>query len=197
MFRLISNIVASFIRTATLAQRLDDAVTLSDGQREQIANLESELAYTYRRIEHMRFELDEAEAEAAYVAANRKWSYSDEQVATITDDNAALRRSLAEMRAERDALKAERDEAKAAFAEAVRQWNKLLDDMRCKRDALKNEVATLRAAATPRPAGDDSQYEETAYGWRRITPEKFAALNELVDRADPFDGGCAHDCADR
>jgi chromosome segregation ATPase len=165
MFRLISNIVASFIRTATLAQRLDDAVTLSDGQREQIANLESELAYTYRRIEHMRFELDEAEAEAAYVAANRKWSYSDEQVATITDDNAALRRSLAEMRAERD--------------------------------ALRNEVATLRAAATPRPAGDDSQYEETAYGWRRITPEKFAALNELVDRADPFDGGCAHDCADR
>jgi len=119
MFRLISNIVASFIRTATLAQRLDDAVTLSDGQREQIANLESELAYTYRRIEHMRFELDEAEAEAAYVAANRKWSYSDEQVATITDDNAALRRSLAEMRAERDALKAERDEARREACELL------------------------------------------------------------------------------
>lgn len=169
MFRLISNIVASFIRTATLAQRLDDAVTLSDGQREQIANLESELAYTYRRIEHMRFELDEAEAEAAYVAANRKWSYSDEQVATITDDNAALRRSLAEMRTERDALKAERNTAKAAFAEAVQQWNKLdaqLNDMRCERDALKNEVATLRASATPRPASPD---------------------------LDPFDGGCAAD----
>lgn len=111
-------------------------------------------------------------------------------------------------------LKTDRDEAKAAFAEAVRQWNKLNDqlevvtddnaalrrslaEMRAERDALRNEVATLRAAATPRPAGDDSQYEETAYGWRRITPEKFAALNELVDRADPFDGGCAHDCADR
>jgi hypothetical protein len=111
-------------------------------------------------------------------------------------------------------LKAERDEAKAAFASAIHHWNKLSDqlevvtddnaslrkslaDMRAERDALRNEVATLRAAATPRPAGDDSQYEETAYGWRRITPEQFAALNELADRADPFDGGCAHDCADR
>lgn len=132
MFRIISNIVTSIVRHASIAQRLDDAVTLSDGQREQIANLESELAYTYRRIEHMRFQLDEAEA--AHVKVNREWSYSDEQVATITDDNAALRRSLAEMRAERD--------------------------------ALRNEVATLHASATPRPASPD---------------------------LDPFDGGCAAD----
>lgn len=69
-------------------------------------------------------------------------------------------------------LKAERDEAKAAFAEAVRQWNKLdahletvtddnlslrrsLAEMRAERDALRNEVATLRASATPRPASPD------------------------------------------
>lgn len=150
MFRLVSNIVASFIRTATLAQRLDDAVSFADGQSDCIKDLELELAYAYRRIEHMRFELDKAEA--AYVAANREWSDSDEQMGIITDDNAALRRSLAEMRSERDALK-------AAFAAAVQQWNKLdaqLDDMRCERDALRNEVATLRAAATQRAAGYDS-----------------------------------------
>lgn len=122
MFRLVSNIVASFIRTATLAQRLDDAVSFADGQSDCIKDLELELAYAYRRIEHMRFELDKAEA--AYVAANREWSDSDEQMGIITDDNAALRRSLAEMRSERD--------------------------------ALKNEVATLRAAATQRAAGYDS-----------------------------------------
>lgn len=69
MFRKIRNVIASFVRHASIAQRLDDAVTLSDGQREHIANLESELAYTYRRIEHMRFELDEAEAEAATLRA--------------------------------------------------------------------------------------------------------------------------------
>lgn len=81
------------------------------------------------------------------------------------------------------ANKDERDSLKAAFAEAVRQWNKLSDqlevvaddnsalrrslaEMRAERDALCNEVATLRAATAPRPASTD---------------------------LDPFDGGCAAD----
>lgn len=188
MFRIISNIVASFIRHASIAQRLDDAVSFADGQCELVANLQLELANTYRRIDGYRNEITALQA-----ATTQSHRDTYNKMLDACGQVEVMMHELRVLNLDRDAYK-DSHEVIASDNVALRRS---LAEMRAERDALKNEVATLRAAAAPRPAGDDSQYEETAYGWRRITPEKFAALNELVDRADPFDGGCAHDCADR
>lgn len=135
MFRIISNLIASFLRHASIAQRLDDAVSFADGQCELVKDLQSELANTYRRIDALRTDIEVGD------------------------------RHLRSLRARFDSVQ----ENYSALS--------------CERDALKNELATLRAVLLSEPM--------------TITGKQMAELNELADRADPFDGGCAHDCADR
>jgi hypothetical protein len=165
MFRIISNIVASFVRHASIAQRLDDAVSFADGQCELVANLQSELCCVYRRAEELladvrvnQLQVEElldycdvikgdnaalrAERDALLAATTQSHrdtynkmldacgqvevmshelrvlnldrdAYKDAHE-VIASDNAALRRSLAEMRAERDALRAAATNQRAA-----------------------------------------------------------------------------------
>lgn len=105
MFRLVSNIIASFVRHASIAQRLDDAVSFADSQCELVANLQSELCCVYRRAEELL-----ADVRVNQLQVEELLDYCD----VIKDDNAALRATLTEMRAERDALRAAATNQRAA-----------------------------------------------------------------------------------